>query len=77
MVRIELNVQLKYEVSAPGADFIFNIHPALTSCQRVVAENLQLSPDVPLTLDAELGAADGRLDLSRLRVFHFFGGLFS
>ncbi|MGQ3052288.1 MAG: transglutaminase-like domain-containing protein [Roseateles sp.] len=46
MIRIELQLQLKYEVSAPGADFIFNIHPAYTSCQTVSAERLHINQDI-------------------------------
>lgn len=48
MIRIELNVELAYEVDAPGADFVFNIHAAHTACQTVLDERLVLSqPVVP------------------------------
>ncbi len=47
MIRIELNVELNYEVDAQGADFVFNIHAAHTASQTVSAESLQLSQ--PLT----------------------------
>lgn len=53
MIRIDLQLQLKYEVSAPGADFIFNIHPALTACQTVSAERLQLSQEVPFEVQTD------------------------
>jgi hypothetical protein len=33
-----------------------------------IAMSVQLSPDVPITLDAEMGASDARLDLSGLKV---------
>lgn len=48
MVRIELSILLSYEVSSPGADFVFNIHAAHTRCQSVHAEQLHISqPLVP------------------------------
>ncbi len=46
MVRIELNIELNYEIDALGADFVFNIHAAHTTHQRVSAENLVLSQAV-------------------------------
>ncbi len=46
MVRIELNIELNYEIDAQGADFVFNIHAAQTAHQRVSAENLVLSQRV-------------------------------
>lgn len=49
MIRIELNVELAYEVETPGADFVFNIHAAHTPSQIVTDEKLVLSqPVVPL-----------------------------
>jgi transglutaminase-like putative cysteine protease len=49
-VRIELEVELGYEIGAHGADFVLNIQAAHTSCQRVSAEHLRLSQPVePLT----------------------------
>jgi hypothetical protein len=53
MIRIELQLQLKYEVSRPGADFVFNIHPALTRCQSVRAEQLRLSQDIPFEVQTD------------------------
>lgn len=44
MVRIQLAIDLQYQVATPGADFIFNIHAAHTACQTVVQEDLQLHP---------------------------------
>lgn len=44
VIRIELNIALSYEVDAPGADFLFNIHAAYTPCQLVGAESLQVDP---------------------------------
>lgn len=43
MVRIELSVDLQYEVAPPGADFIFNIHGAHTRCQVIRSERLDIS----------------------------------
>ena len=46
MIRIELQVELSYEVDAHGADFVFNIHAAHTACQTIPAESLVLSQPV-------------------------------
>jgi hypothetical protein len=43
---LQLSLELDYEISAPGCDFIFNIHVAHTERQRVVDEALTLSQDV-------------------------------
>lgn len=49
MIRIELNVELRYEVQEGGADFVFNVHAAHTACQTVQDESLLLSqPVTPL-----------------------------
>jgi hypothetical protein len=50
MIRIELRVDLHYEVDAQGADFIFNVHAAHTASQTVRSEHLQLSQGVPSTM---------------------------
>jgi transglutaminase-like putative cysteine protease len=63
MIRFDLQVQLKYEVSAPGADFIFNIHPAHTPCQAVSAEKLQLSQDVPWEVQTDPRSGNRHLRL--------------
>jgi transglutaminase-like putative cysteine protease len=48
MIRIELKVDLSYEIDQYGADFVFNIHAAHTRSQVISAENLRLSqPIVP------------------------------
>ena len=44
--RIELQVDLNYEVAAPGADFVFNVHAAHTPSQSLSAERLVLTPAV-------------------------------
>ncbi len=50
MIRLELDVQLNYEIDVGGADFIFNIHAARTAHQTVSEEKLRLSqaivPDI-------------------------------
>lgn len=57
MIRIELQVELNYDIDANGADFVFNIHAAQTASQKVSAENLVLSqPVVPhIHTDAATG----------------------
>ncbi len=48
MIRIELGIELNYEVDRHGADFVFNIHAAHTACQTVSNERLVISrPIVP------------------------------
>jgi transglutaminase-like putative cysteine protease len=53
MIRIELRVDLHYEVDAQGADFIFNVHAAHTASQTVRSEHLQLSQGVPSTMHVD------------------------
>lgn len=43
LVRIELSVDLHYEVAPPGADFVFNIHGAHTRCQVIHSERLNIN----------------------------------
>jgi transglutaminase-like putative cysteine protease len=50
MIRIELQIDLKYEIDGGGADFVFNIHAAQTPRQRVLSENLTLSQSIPLRM---------------------------
>lgn len=48
MIRLELHVELNYEIDPYGADFVFNIHAAQTRSQVIAAEKLALSqPIVP------------------------------
>lgn len=51
MIRIELLVELNYQIDAGGADFVFNIHAAHTHCQTVSAEQLTLSQNVTTRID--------------------------
>ena len=46
MIRLNFSVSLRYEVLAPGADFILNIQAARTRHQHVVNEHLTLSQAV-------------------------------
>jgi transglutaminase-like putative cysteine protease len=73
MVRIQLEVDLGYEIDAPGADFVFKVHAAHTSSQTVAAESLALSQPVESSIHTEpstgnrtlqLRAAPGALQLS-------------
>jgi transglutaminase-like putative cysteine protease len=49
MVRLKFFIELHYEIMNQTSDFIFNIQAAQTSCQSVVTESLQVSPQVVLT----------------------------
>jgi transglutaminase-like putative cysteine protease len=46
MVRLKLSLELNYEILSQDADFIFNIHNAHTTHQRVFEEKLELSQPV-------------------------------
>jgi len=73
MIRIELQIDLRYEIDGAGADFIFNIHAAQTPSQRVSTEHLALSQSIPLQMYTspvtgnrymQVHAAPGTLHLS-------------
>lgn len=53
MVKLKLALELNYEITAPGCDFIFNIHAARTPCQAILAETLQLSQALPADIYQE------------------------
>jgi hypothetical protein len=58
MIRLQLELELAYEVTDPdGADFIFNIHAATTAHQTVEAENLVLSQAVPTDMATDPATA--------------------
>jgi transglutaminase-like putative cysteine protease len=58
MVQIELAISLEYGIEDPGgADFIFNIHPARTAHQKVQAERLELTGDVPRDIATDTATA--------------------
>ena len=73
MIRIELQIDLSYQVYEPGADFVFNVHAANTRRQTVHAETLTLSQSASRQIHADpvtgsrymrLRAAPGELQLS-------------
>lgn len=66
MVRIEIQVDLNYDVSAPGADFIFNIHAAQTARQSVSNESLLLSQAIDSTVHADPATGNRYLRLRAL-----------
>ena len=53
MIRIELHVELTYEIDAGGADFVFNIHAAHTPRQTISSESLVLSQPVTPQIHAD------------------------
>lgn len=53
MIRIALQVDLRYEIDTYGADFIFNIHAARTPSQTVADESLVLSQPVATQLHTD------------------------
>lgn len=56
-VRIHLHVELAYRIKQEAADFVFNIHPAHTACQKVSDEQLVLSQ--PIVPRIETGGVTG------------------
>ena len=66
MIRIELQVQLHYEVDAPGADFVFNIHAAHTACQTLAAESLVVSQPVAAQIDTDPSTGNRYMRLSAM-----------
>lgn len=46
MIRLELHVELNYEIDQYGADFVFNVHAAQTRSQVIAAEKLALSQPI-------------------------------
>ncbi len=53
MIRLELSLDLDYEIIDPFADFVFHIHAAHTRHQRVVEEELLLSQPVARQVDTD------------------------
>jgi transglutaminase-like putative cysteine protease len=66
MIRIELQVDLHYDIDANGADFVFNIHAAQTACQHVTAENLLLNQPIPTYLHTDAATGTRYLRLRAL-----------
>ncbi len=66
MIRLQLAVNLEYQVASPGCDFIFNIHAARTGRQKVLDESLQLSQNLPFTVDTDPVSLNRYLRLSAM-----------
>ncbi|WP_085317167.1 transglutaminase-like domain-containing protein [Derxia lacustris] len=66
MTRIEVQLELHYEVDAFGADFVFNLHAAFTPQQAVWNERLTLNQPVPTLLHADPATGTRFLRLSAL-----------
>jgi transglutaminase-like putative cysteine protease len=66
MIRIELQVDLHYDIDANGADFVFNIHAAQTACQHVTAEHLLLNQPIPTYLHTDAATGTRYLRLRAL-----------
>jgi len=64
MIRLQLSLQLDYEVFAPGCDFVFNIHAATTARQRVLDEALTLSQYLPSRIETEPATGNRYLRLT-------------
>ncbi|GAA0753248.1 transglutaminase family protein [Ideonella azotifigens] len=85
MIRLQIAIQLDYEVSATGSDFVFNIHAAQTARQHVLDEQLTLSQPVAYRVENEpssgnrllrFSAPPGQLQVNyraTLDVHHFIG----
>lgn len=73
MIRIELQLELNYQIDPYGADFVFNFHAANNSHQSVQNENLLLNQPIAARIDTDpangtrylrLRAAPGDLRIS-------------
>lgn len=50
MIRLKFSIELTYQISDYGSDFIFNVHAATTPHQTVINETLTLSQNVVTSL---------------------------
>ena len=66
MIRIELQVDLNYEVDEHGADFVFNIHAAHTRCQTVVTEQLRINQPIESRMQTDPATGNRYLRLRAL-----------
>ncbi len=64
MIRLQLSIELDYEVESAGCDFVFNIHAAHTQRQRVVGEALTLSQNVPSRVETDPATGNRYLRLA-------------
>jgi transglutaminase-like putative cysteine protease len=53
MIRLELALDLDYDIAPPGGDFIFNIHAARTQRQHVLSESLNLNQNLATQVETE------------------------
>ena len=66
MIRIALQLDLRYEIDEHGADFVFNIHAAHTRCQTVVTEKLGLSQNIEPRMQTDPASGNRYLRLHAL-----------
>jgi transglutaminase-like putative cysteine protease len=66
MIRIQLNVELNYEIDAQGADFVFNIHAAHTPAQTLSGESLSLSQPIATRIHTDPSTGNRYLRLRAL-----------
>ena len=62
-VRLELQIDLEYDIDPYGADFIFNIHAAKTPNQWVTHESLKINQNVSHTVHTDAATANRTLRL--------------
>jgi transglutaminase-like putative cysteine protease len=68
MIRLEIAIDLDYEIADPGCDFIFNIHAAQTQRQQVLHESLTFSQDLHSLVETDPST------LNRYLRVHAFAG---
>jgi hypothetical protein len=66
LIRIELQLELDYEIGAYGADFIFNVHAAHTANQKVTSEHLLLNQAIASTVHTDPATGNRYLCLQAL-----------
>ena len=62
-VRLELQIDLTYDIDRYGADFIFNIHAAKTPCQEVSHESLKINQNAAHTVHTDPATGNRTLRL--------------
>ena len=68
VIRLKFSIELSYEITPPGCDFIFSIHAAMTQQQIVVSESLFMSQNLQPNLFTD------PLTHTRLLRLQAFGG---
>jgi transglutaminase-like putative cysteine protease len=66
MIRLRIALELDYDIAAPGADFVFNLHAAHTPRQRVSAEALSLSQALPSLVETDPASGNRYLRVKAL-----------